>query len=263
MEDPNPNMTLSAEDLLTDLVAAWDRLPREQRQVYFGIEAAANTFFTIHHPGLSNGLVTVDLYFYELEQNGFIKLMRDIPVPYGRYHYRFYYSLTTKGLRYVQEQQSLPRMAMSHSAMTVEPIWRGRKFPVEDDLCFVLMPFRDPLNEIYQDHIKPTVEGFGLRCQRADDIYNVNSIMEDVWEQVCRARVLVAELTERNPNVFYELGMAHTIGKNAILIAQNIEDVPFDLRHQRVIPYQYTPRGVGRLREALLRTLQRIATDDA
>jgi hypothetical protein len=82
--------------------------------------------------------------------------------------------------------------------------------------------------------------------------------MEDVWEQVCRARVLVAELTGRNPNVFYELGMAHTLGKSVILITQSIDDVPFDLRHQRVIPYQYSPRGVQRLEGALTKTLGRV-----
>lgn len=257
----DPNLTLPANDLLVDLVAAWEKLPREQRHVYFGIEPAANTFFTIHHPGLPTGLVTIDVYFHELEKHGFIKLVLDNPVPFGRYQYRFYYSLTTNGLRYVQEQQSSPQVSVSHLTMSVEPIWRGRSFTVEDDLCFVLTPFRDSLNEVYQDHIKPAVEEFGLRCLRADDIYAVSSIMEDIWEHICRARVLVAELTERNPNVFYELGIAHTIGKSVILITQSMVDVPFDLRHHRVIPYVNTARGVESLREALLRTLQRTVAD--
>jgi hypothetical protein len=157
------NLTLPAVDLLLDLVTAWERTPQEQRQAYFGISPAANTFFTIYHPGLPDGLVTVASYFYELEHDGFIKLMLDNERPFGRYPYRFYYSLTTKGLRYVQEQQRSPRPPMLHTAMEVDPIWHGRGFSADNDLCFVLMPFRDPLDEIYQDHIRPTIGRFGRR----------------------------------------------------------------------------------------------------
>ena len=51
------------------------------------------------------------------------------------------------------------------------------------------------------------------------------------------AKVLVAELTSRNPNVYYELGIAHALQKPVVLISSNEEDVPFDVRHIRVIYY--------------------------
>jgi hypothetical protein len=140
--------------------------------------------------------------------------------------------------------------------MNVEPIWRGRDFRIDEKLCFVLMPFRDPYNIIYQDHIKPAVERTALRCVRANDIYGVNRVMEDIWEQICKAKVIVSELTGRNPNVFYETGIAHTIGKRVILVTQTMDDVPFDLRDLRCIIYEYTPRGCIQLEEALERTLQ-------
>jgi len=140
----------------------------------------------------------------------------------------------------------------------VEPIWRGRGFSVDQKLCFVLIPFRDPFNIIFQDHLKPTVERLGLKCIKADDIYGPKRIMENIWEQICRARVVIAELTERNANVFYEAGIAHTIGKDVILITQSNDDVPSDLRDIRYIVYDYTPRGCEQLEETLKATLSTI-----
>lgn len=82
--------------------------------------------------------------------------------------------------------------------------------------------------------------------------------MEDIWKQTCRARFLIAELTGRNSNVFYELGIAHAVGKEVILLAQTMEDVPADLRHHRVIKYEYTPRGMNQLEDLLAKTINSI-----
>jgi hypothetical protein len=131
---------------------------------------------------------------------------------------------------------------------------------VEPDhtLCFVLMPFNQPdLQVVYEDFVKPTVEGqCGLRCERADDIFGPNVVMDDVWRALWRARVVVAELTGRNPNVFYEVGLCHAIGKKVLLLAQSIEDIPFDLRHRRVIRYEYSPRGCRELERTLGETIK-------
>lgn len=61
--------------------------------------------------------------------------------------------------------------------------------------------------------------------------------MDQVWQGINAAKVLVAELTSRNPNVFYELGLAHALKKPVVLISAKEEDVPFDLQHIRVIYY--------------------------
>lgn len=136
------------------------------------------------------------------------------------------------------------------------PIFSGRGFQVEDDLCFVLMPFGpEDLQVVYQDFVKPTVERAGLRCVRADDIFGASAIIEDIWEGINRARFIIAELTGKNPNVFYEVGICHTIGKDVIFLAQSVEDVPFDLRHLRILLYDYTPRGCQQLAQALYKTV--------
>ena len=76
---------------------------------------------------------------------------------------------------------------------------------------------------------------------RADnDIFGTGKIMDQVWSGINNAKVLVAELTKRNPNVFYELGLAHALKKPVVLVSSNEEDVPFDLKHIRVIYYDVT-----------------------
>lgn len=72
---------------------------------------------------------------------------------------------------------------------------------------------------------------------KADDIFTPTAIMEDIWEYINKSRLIVADVTGKNPNVFYELGIAHTIGKDVIILTQNEDDVPFDLKHLRYIKY--------------------------
>lgn len=142
----------------------------------------------------------------------------------------------------------------------INPIFQGRDFLVDDNLFFVFSPFDEPFDTIFNDHIKPTIEGIdpNFRCIRADDIYDNRPIIEDIWKNANQAKIIVAELTGKNPNVFYETGIAHTVGKEVILITQSMDDVPFDLRHLRCIVYDYTPRGVQTLQTNLRNTIKSI-----
>jgi hypothetical protein len=124
---------------------------------------------------------------------------------------------------------------------------------IENDLCFVMMPFgSEELNIVYEDFVKPTLtDGCHLRCERGDDVFGSNVIMEDIRKSISKARLILADLTGRNPNVFYEVGIAHTLNKPVLLLAQSIDDVPFDLRHRRVLLYNYSPRGCKKLEKDL------------
>ena len=135
---------------------------------------------------------------------------------------------------------------LSSTSIPAIPIWQNRNFEIEKDCCFIIMPFKKEknLNHVYNDHIKKIIESFELRCIRADDIFKHEMIMEDIWEQICIAKFIIGDLTDKNPNVFYELGMAHTLGKRVLLITQSEDDVPFDLRHLRYIKYEFTPPGM-------------------
>ena len=102
---------------------------------------------------------------------------------------------------------------------------------------------------------KPAIESLGLTCERADDIYGTQGLMQGIWERINQSRVIVAEMTGRNPNVLYELGIAHTLGKPVVMVTQSIDYVPSDLRHLRCIIYDYKPHSIGPFRDAFVRTL--------
>ncbi|NDF25729.1 MAG: hypothetical protein EB149_07085 [Thaumarchaeota archaeon] len=135
--------------------------------------------------------------------------------------------------------------------MEIKPIFGEFNTHVNDKLCFVLMPFTKKLSELFEDNIKKIVERNGLECIRADNIYDVRPIMADIWDSICKAKIIISDLTDKNPNVFYETGIAHTVGKTTILLTQNMNDVPFDLKHLRIIVYEFTPRGVVKLENDL------------
>ncbi len=128
------------------------------------------------------------------------------------------------------------------------------KYPISNT-CFVLMPFEDGMNAVYEHGIKPCVEELGIKCRRADELYSAQGILGDIWTSVQSAEIVIADLTNKNPNVMYELGLCHTLWKHVILICQNKDDVPFDLRNWRVIWYDFTFAGAARLKEELQRAI--------
>jgi hypothetical protein len=116
---------------------------------------------------------------------------------------------------------------------------------------FVVMPFAPAFDKVYKRGIKASVEALGWDCQRADEIIHNRDIMCKVCQGIRQARFVIADLTGRNANVFYELGMAHALEKDVILLAQDIGDVPFDLRQMSIIEYTTIPPLRQRLTETL------------
>jgi hypothetical protein len=105
------------------------------------------------------------------------------------------------------------------------------------DTCFVIMPFHALFDSEYERVIRPAIRETGLECVRGNEIYSDATIVQDIWRSLRQARVIVAELSGRNPNVLYEVGLAHAIGKPIVLLTRNQEDVPFDLRTLRYLLY--------------------------
>jgi hypothetical protein len=144
--------------------------------------------------------------------------------------------------------------------MEVNPVFRGRDFKLKEDLCFVIMPLRSPFPSIFENHIKPIAKKCGLTAVKADDINSNKPVMEDVWAHLNRARIVVADLTGSNPNVFYELGIAHTLGKEVIMISQRRRKPPFDVGHVRFIPYTY-PSKITLFEKKLRDTITQVLRD--
>jgi hypothetical protein len=152
---------------------------------------------------------------------------------------------------------SLTELAkLSPTSIVVKPYFgrpNEQKEPID---LFVLMPFEPALKPVYEDHIVNVVQNLGLTVARGDNFFTVHSIISDIWAAIYTARAIIADCTGRNPNVFYEIGLAHVLGKPVILITQSSDDVPFDIRHLRYIQYEYTPRGMRIFEEKLADTLK-------
>ena len=103
--------------------------------------------------------------------------------------------------------------------------------------AFVLMPFDEEFDPVYSEFIKPVLEGAGLDVSRADNIESQQNILRDVMGGIGRSDLIIADLTTSNPNVYYELGVAHASRKPTIHLTQSLDDVPFDLRSYRLIEY--------------------------
>jgi hypothetical protein len=123
---------------------------------------------------------------------------------------------------------------------------------------FMVMPFKKELTSVYVDHIKPVVTNMGFTIKRGDDPFSEHDIMRDIWSLTCNARIIIADCTGRNPNVFYEMGIAHTLGKLLIPITQETEDIPFDIRGLRYIQYESSPGGLKQLEKDLEAVIQNL-----
>ena len=105
-------------------------------------------------------------------------------------------------------------------------------------LVFVLMPFEPAFDDVYKLGIKPACEAAGAYCERVDEQIFSESILQRIYNQISKADVIVADMTGRNPNVFYETGYAHALGARVVLLTQNADDIPFDLKHYPHIVYE-------------------------
>lgn len=107
----------------------------------------------------------------------------------------------------------------------------------EKPFVFVVMPFAPEWGDVYELGIRPACEAAGAHCSRVDEQIFLESILERIYVQIERADMVVAEMTGRNPNVLYETGYAHGMGKPVVLLTRSTEDIPFDLRHYPHIVY--------------------------
>lgn len=123
--------------------------------------------------------------------------------------------------------------------------------------AFVLMPFAEEFMDVYRYLIADGLKIAGYNVKRADDIKSQNNIIGDIVEGIVSSDLIVADLTGANPNVYYELGIAHALNKKVILLTQEIDELPFDLRSYRVVSYSVHFAKMNQAKEEL----SQLATD--
>ena len=119
----------------------------------------------------------------------------------------------------------------------------------------VMMPFSSEFDCIY-DCIRTSVASHNLQCQRADDIWKNESIVQDIVDLLVASSAVIVDCTGRNPNVFYEMGIAHTIGRPVVPIVQDPSDIPFDVSHLRHIRYHANREGLQQLGDEIVSRLR-------
>lgn len=128
---------------------------------------------------------------------------------------------------------------------------------VESNVLSVMMPFESRFSGTYTA-IRNVCNRLGIDCRRADDIWDNSILIQDVFDLIFTARAVLTDFTDRNPNVFYETGVAHTLGKLVIPITQSVADIPFDLRHHRALTYLPNSEGLLKLEADLEKKLARV-----
>lgn len=168
----------------------------------------------------------------------------------------------------VQEAKSQlqpPDLKGAGHKIEVNPIFGepNKNVQFQSDI-FMIMPFREEYDQVYQNVILPTVADLNLTIKRGDEFSSVSGqIMSEVWAALNACKLVIVETSVENANVYYELGIAHTLGKPAILITQgkDIEDFPFDIRHLRFIVYENTIAGGEKLEQDLKKSIIWILND--
>lgn len=146
---------------------------------------------------------------------------------------------------------------MVNTPMIANPVWRGRNFLINKELCFVVMPFSEDWSQTIFNYIKKITSMFDLQASRADSVSG-HIIIEDIWRLINEARIVIVDVSSNNPNVFYELGIAHTLGKDIILLAQTVDNIPFDISSYRHIIYTYSPETYEILEKQLSNHIKEI-----
>jgi hypothetical protein len=196
-------------------------------------------------------------------------LVRDFHIP--RERVRTFIDVFTKNLNFLHSFRpgTQPSDATPHSFVEIQPL-----LPPEDeatdgartflDTCFVMMPFGPWLDQYYRDIFMPAIKEAGMEPVRGDELFSTGSVIEQIWDQIRRAKVLLADLTGKNANVFYELGLAHAACKPVVFTTANLDDVPFDLRHLRVVTYDIRDPAWGvKLQKSLATYLRAAKTEPA
>ena len=127
--------------------------------------------------------------------------------------------------------------------------------------AFVVMQFTDEYNDLYTEVIEPTCLAFGFKANRVDNMYSNGLILEDILQQLNESSVVIADITPDNPNVFYEVGYSHGVGKPTILLSdKKRERLPFDISGFRTLFYDNTIAGKSQIEERLAHHLKALTT---
>ena len=126
---------------------------------------------------------------------------------------------------------------------------------------FVLMPFDQDFNDVYNVGIKPACDEAGAYAERVDEQDFKGPIMQRIYNQISKADIIISDITDSNPNVFYETGYSHALGKYVLMVTQDIKRTPFDLKDYSTLAYDR--QNIHKLKIELTNKLSKIIATPA
>jgi hypothetical protein len=196
-------------------------------------------------------------------------LVREFKIPRERVGH--FMRIFTANINYLRAFKAEPRLSTKGEQSISDDTGETKQSILEEstrrtrtflDTCFVMMPFGHWFDVYYKDIFVPAIKEAGLEPVRADELFYTGSVIEQIWEQISKAKILLADLSGKNANVFYELGLAHAATKPVVFTAASLEDVPFDLRHLRVVIYDVqNPFWGNKLMESITAYLKAAKND--
>ena len=124
---------------------------------------------------------------------------------------------------------------------------------IDKELVFYLTPFSKEFTEDFESVYK-VCRAYGLKCLRGDEEFISGDVFPFIIKSLVKARIVIANISGRNPNVFYELGIAHALNKPTIIISRNLSDAIFDVRTKQIILYHNSAELQENLHFALAKT---------
>ena len=135
-------------------------------------------------------------------------------------------------------------------------VLHGEGVSIQRGTGFVLIPHNPEYQRIFERAIEPAMRANGLDSRKADDLYKPGAILAQVWEHIRAAEVIVADVSDKNPNVIYELGLCYGLRRCPILLVRNWADLPFNLRNLRYIEYEDKAGGAEVLKKKLTAAIE-------
>ncbi|PWF24308.1 hypothetical protein DF212_00105 [Lactobacillus johnsonii] len=204
--------------------------------------------------------------FLELNFDIFSQIFDDLLDKFKDYNYAikhntgiFAYTISDNEkicIRAIQKGMNKNNSIYGGNGMWINPIFKAKDISPDPNLCFCVLPFNKMRLEIFDEVLRPMLENnWGITVVRSGNILRPNlNIMESVWTSINQAAFIIADLSDKNPNVFYELGICHTLGKPVITLCDEEsykndynEKLPFDINSINTIFYKNTGAGPTKL----------------
>lgn len=171
------------------------------------------------------------------------------------------------------QQQLSNQIKKEHFIMDINPKFKARDIVINPKQCFYVMDFNDEnVEESYNALSKALMDKLGIRVVKSGDIFDpnrTNEMVENIWQDIMNSRLVIADISCKNPNVFYELGICDTVGKNVLTICNSdsfkkdySKKLPFDVQQELTTIYENSYSGVSKMVDKIVQMVKAIINDE-